>query len=187
MIKDNQSFHKRHIFIKMANPLLVLMRMLYLNHPHMYKLQFMVLMVDGHISMSMLELNNEDCFSPVTDLKYYKYKEGPGDDEPSGYFPDDEDVSNAEDGIPCQDNNRFGGKILTVWEMYKPLLEHDCSKKEYMLYVGTKAYAHAKVIVLYIYANYHVIFFQFVILKIIQLCLTYMQEHYTSEYHMAIV
>ena len=36
-----------------------------------------------------------------------------------------------------------------------------------MLYVNTNTYAHAKVGVLYIYVNYHVIFLQFIIIKII--------------------
>ena len=37
------------------------------NQPHMYKLWFMVLMVDDHISNSMPEINDEDYFSPVTE------------------------------------------------------------------------------------------------------------------------
>ena len=49
----------------------------------------------------------------------------------------------------------------------KPLLEHDYSRIGYMLSVDTKTYAHAKVSVLYIYVNYHVIFLQFTIIKII--------------------
>ena len=39
------------------------------NQPLMYKLRFMVLMVDDHIRMSMSELNDEDYFLPVTDLE----------------------------------------------------------------------------------------------------------------------
>ena len=48
MIKGNQSFNQRNIFIKMAKPLLILLRMADSNHPHMDKLWFMVLMVDYH-------------------------------------------------------------------------------------------------------------------------------------------
>ena len=58
MIKDDQSFHQRHIFIKMAKPLLILLRMAASNQPHMDKLQFMVLMVDDHIRISMPEIND---------------------------------------------------------------------------------------------------------------------------------
>ena len=75
-------------------------------------------------------------------------------------------MSDNEDGIPYQDKNRLVGNILTVWERYKPLLEHDCFRSGYMLSVDANTYAHAKVSVLYIYVNYHVIFLQFVILKI---------------------
>ena len=76
---------------------------------------------------------------------------------------------------------------MAVWERYKPLLENDYSSSGYILSINAKKYAHAKVIVLYIYVNYHVIFLQFIILKRIQLCFIYMQEHYTSEDHMAMV
>ena len=47
-------------------------------------------------------------------------------------------MSNTEDGIPPQDKNRLGGKILAVWERYKPLLEHDYSRSGYMLSVDAK-------------------------------------------------
>ena len=60
MMKDNQYFHQRHIFIKMEKPFLILLRMADLNQPHMDKLWRMVLIVDDHISMSMPERNNED-------------------------------------------------------------------------------------------------------------------------------
>ena len=66
-------------------------------------------------------------------------------------------MSDTEDGNPSQENNRLGGKILAVWERYKPLLEHDYSKSGSRLYVNTNTYDHAKVSVLYIYVNYHVI------------------------------
>ena len=56
-----------------------------------------------------------------------------------------------------------------------------------MKYVDAKSYANTMVSVLYIYANYHVIFLQFTIIKIIQLFLIYMQDHYTYEDHMAMV
>ena len=74
-------------------------------------------------------------------------------------------MSDTEDGIPSQDKNRLGGKILAVWERYKPLLEYEYYSPGYMLSVDAKTYAHAKVSVLNIYVNYHVIFLQFIILK----------------------
>ena len=67
MIKDNQSFHQRNIFIKSTKPILILLSMDDSNQPHMYKLQFVVLIVDYHIRMSMTDLNNEDYFPPVTE------------------------------------------------------------------------------------------------------------------------
>ena len=76
-------------------------------------------------------------------------------------------MSDTEDGIISQDNNQLGGKILTVWERYNPLLEHDYYSSGYMLSVDAKTYAHAKVSVLYIYVNYHVMFLKKFILKII--------------------
>ena len=66
MIEDVQSFNKRHIFIKMAKPLLIILRIADLNHTHMDKLRFMVLMVDDHIRIYMPELNDKDYFPPVT-------------------------------------------------------------------------------------------------------------------------
>ena len=74
-------------------------------------------------------------------------------------------MSNTEDGIPPQDKKQLGGKILAVWKRYKPILEHDYSRAGYMLSVDSKTYAHAKVIVLYIYVNYHIILLQFIIIK----------------------
>ena len=82
MIKYNQYFHQRHILIKMTKPLLNILRMADLNQPHIYKLRFMVFMVDDHISMSMPEINDEYYFLPVTELEYYEYEEVPGDDDP---------------------------------------------------------------------------------------------------------
>ena len=134
MIKDDQSFHQMHIFIKMSKHLLIILRMANSNHPQMEKIRIMVLMVDDHIRMSMPEIN-------------------------------DEDVSNTDDVIPYQYRNQLGGKILAVWEGYKPLLEHDYSRSGYMLSLDAKTYAHAKLSVLYIYVNYHVIFLIFIILK----------------------
>ena len=99
----------------MAKPLLIILRVADSNHPHMDKLWFMVLMFDDHIRMSMSELNDEDYFPPVTELEDNENEEGPGDDYPPEYLSDDEYVSNTEDGIPSQDKNRFGGKILAVW------------------------------------------------------------------------
>ena len=66
IIKSDHSFHQRHIFIKMANHLLILLMMAQSNKPHMNKLRFMVPMVDDHRRMSMPEINNEDYFPPVT-------------------------------------------------------------------------------------------------------------------------
>ena len=86
-------------------------------------------------------------------------------DDPTEYLSDDGDVSGTEDGIAFQDKNRLGGKILAVWERYKPLLEHYCSRAGYMLSVDVKTYAHANVSVLYIYVNYHVILLQYIIIK----------------------
>ena len=74
-------------------------------------------------------------------------------------------MSNNENGIPSQDNNQLGWKILAVCESYKPLLEHDYSRSWYMLSAYVKKYAHTKVSVLYIYVNYNAIFLQFIIIK----------------------
>ena len=76
-------------------------------------------------------------------------------------------MSDTEDGIPSQDKNRLGDIILDVWEMYKPLLEHDYSRARYMLSVHVKTYAYAKISILYIYLNHHVIFLLFIIFKTI--------------------
>ena len=149
---------------KMDKPLLILLRVAYSNQPHMDKIRFMVLMVDDHIRMSIPNINDEDYFPPVPELEYDEYEEGLGDNYPHEYLSDDKDVSNTEDGIPSQDKNQLGGKILDVWERYKPLLEHDYSRKRHMMYVDTNTYAHAKVSVLYIYVNYHVIFLQLIII-----------------------
>ena len=110
MIKQDQPFHQRHILIKMAEPLLIIMRMADSNQPHMEKLQSMVLMVYDHIRMSMPEINYEDYLPPILQLEDGEYEEGPGDDDPPEYLSDDEDMSDTEDGIPSQDNNRLGGK-----------------------------------------------------------------------------
>ena len=74
---------------------------------------------------------------------------------------------NTEDGIPFQDNNQLGVKILAMWERYKPLPENDYSRAGYIMYLDANTYAHAKLSVLYIYVNYHVVFLTFIILKII--------------------
>ena len=74
-------------------------------------------------------------------------------------------MSNTEDGIPSQDKKILGGKILVMWERYKPILERDCSRSGYMLSMDAKTYAHTKVSDLYIYVNYHVIFLQFIVIK----------------------
>ena len=75
----------------------------------------------------MSELNYEEYFPPVTELEDDENKEGPGEDGPPEIFSDDKDVSNAEDDISYQDDNQLGGKILDMWERYKPLLENDYS------------------------------------------------------------
>ena len=64
-------------------------------------------------------------FSLVTELEDYEYEEGPGDNGPPEYISYDEDVSDTEYGIPSQDKNQLGSKILSVWERYKPLLEQN--------------------------------------------------------------
>ena len=79
-------------------------------------------MVDDHMRMYMPDINDKYHFLPVTELEDDEYEEGPGDDNPSEYLSDVEDVSNTEDGITSQNNNRLGGKILAVWERYMPLL-----------------------------------------------------------------
>ena len=62
IIKGNQSFHKKHIFIKMVKPLLILLMIADSNQPRLDKLLFMVLMLDDHIRMSMPELNDKYYF-----------------------------------------------------------------------------------------------------------------------------
>ena len=73
----------------------------------------------------------------------------------------------TEDGMSSQDKNQMGGKVLAVLERYKALLEHDYYSTGYMLYMDVNKYEQAKVNLLYIYVNYHVIFLQYIILKII--------------------
>ena len=73
IIKDYKYFHQRHIFIKMANPLLILLRMADSNQTDMKNLQLMVLMVYDHIRMSMPDLNDEYYFPPVPELEDYEY------------------------------------------------------------------------------------------------------------------
>ena len=92
-IKFYQSFHQRHIFIKMETPLLILLRITDSKQPHRDKLRFMVLMANDHIRMSMSELNDKDYFLPVLELEDDKNQEGPGDDDTPEYLSDDEDVS----------------------------------------------------------------------------------------------
>ena len=60
MIKNNQSFNQRHIFIKMEKPLFIILRMASSNHPHTDKLWIIALTVDDIIRMSMPELNDEN-------------------------------------------------------------------------------------------------------------------------------
>ena len=144
---------------------MIILRMPDSNQPHMENLRFIVLMVDDHISMSMYELNDEDYFTPVTELGDDENEEGTGDDDIPEYLSDDGDVSHNEDEITYKYKNILGDKTLAAWERYKPLLEHDYSRAVYMLSVHAKTYEHAKVSVLYIYVNHNVIFLQFIILK----------------------
>ena len=99
----------------MTKPLLILLRMADSNQPHVYNLRSMVLMVDDHIRMSMSKLNDKEYFPPVKELEDYEYEEGHGDDGTPEYLSYDEYVSNTANGIPSQDNNRLGGKILAAW------------------------------------------------------------------------
>ena len=69
MIDDYQSFNNRKILIKMAKPLLIILRMANSNRPHTEKLRFMVLMVDDQIRMSMTELNEEDTPPPCNRVR----------------------------------------------------------------------------------------------------------------------
>ena len=138
MIKDYQTFHQRQIFIKMAKPLPIILRMADSNQTHMENIRFMVLMFEDYIRMSMPEINDEDCFLSVTELEDDENKEGPGDNDPPEYLSDDKCVSNTEDVITYQDKNQLGGKILAVWERYKPLLDNDYSRAVYMLSVDSK-------------------------------------------------
>ena len=117
--------------------------------------------------MSMSEINNGYYLLPVTEPDNEENEDGLGDDGTTEKLLDEEYMSNTEDGIPSQDKNWLVGKILAVWERYKPLLEHDNSRVGYMLSMDTKTYAHEKVSFLYIYVNYHFIFLQFIIIKII--------------------
>ena len=68
MIKDDQLFHQRQIFIKIAKPILIIPIMADLNRPQMDNFQFMVLMFDDNIIMSMPDLNNGYYSPPVIDL-----------------------------------------------------------------------------------------------------------------------
>ena len=113
----------------------------------------------------MSELNDEDYFPPVTELEDDENEECPGDDGPPKYLSDCKELSNTQDGIPSQEKNRLGGKILAVWERYKPLLEHYYSRAGYMMSMDTKTYAHEKVGVLYIYLNDQFMFLEIIILK----------------------
>ena len=115
----------------------------------------------------MPELNDEDNFPPVTYLEDDKNEEGHGYDDPPEYLSDDEYVSDTEYGISSQDYNQLGVKMLAVWWRYEPLLEHDYSMSGYIMYVYSKTYTHAKLSVVYIYVNYHVILLKFISIKII--------------------
>ena len=86
MIKDDQTLHQMHIFIKMSKHLIIILRMANSNHPQMEKIRIMVLMVDDHIRMSMPEINDEDYLPPVTELEDDEYREGPGDYDSPEYF-----------------------------------------------------------------------------------------------------
>ena len=64
IIKDNQYFHQRKIFIKMAKPFLIILKMVDSNQIHMEKIRFKAPMVYDHIKMSMPELNDK-YYSPI--------------------------------------------------------------------------------------------------------------------------
>ena len=49
----------------MAKPVLIFLKMDDSNHPHMYKLRFMVLMADDNIRISVSWLNDVDYLPPV--------------------------------------------------------------------------------------------------------------------------
>ena len=66
----------------MAKNLLIILKMDDSNQTHMDKLQFVVLMVDDHIRISMPELNDDGFFPSVTDLEDDGCEEIPGDDDP---------------------------------------------------------------------------------------------------------
>ena len=90
----------------------------------------------------MSELNGEDYFPPVTQSEDYENEEIPGDDGPTEYLSDDDNLYNTFDGIPYQDKNRLVGKIFAAWERYKPILYRECYRPGYMLYVDDKKYAY---------------------------------------------
>ena len=68
-IKEDQTFHQSHIFIKKSNPLLVLLRMTDSKQPHTDKLWFMVLIVDDHIRMFLTEPNDYNYPPSVLELE----------------------------------------------------------------------------------------------------------------------
>ena len=103
----------------------------------------------------------------MPELEDDEYEGGTVDNDPPEYLSYDGYVSDTEDIIQSQDNNRSGWKMLVVWERYNPVLEHDYSRTGYMMSVDANTYAHENLTVLYIYVNYHVIFLQVIILKII--------------------
>ena len=115
MIKYDQYFHQRQIFIKMAKHLLIILRMDESNQTHMDKLRSVVLIVDDHIRISVPDINEEDYLPPVTELEDDEYEEIPGDDDPPEHPSDDKYVYDTEDGIPYQDKKQLGWKILAVW------------------------------------------------------------------------
>ena len=70
----------------MTKPILIILRMVDSNQPHMEKLRFILLMVDEHIRMSMPEINYEDYFTPVKELADDSYGEVPGEYGPPEYL-----------------------------------------------------------------------------------------------------
>ena len=64
MNKEDKYFLKRHILIKMAKALLILLMMADSNQPHMDKIRFMVLIFDDHIIIYMSQLKDEDYCPP---------------------------------------------------------------------------------------------------------------------------
>ena len=69
MIKYDQYFHQRQIFIKMAKHLVIILKMDDSNQTHMNKLRSVVLIVDDHIRIYMPDINDEDYTNPCNRVR----------------------------------------------------------------------------------------------------------------------